>query len=107
MANKHGKRTAAALKAIPYPTKDEAIALRLALGMSQPQFALFLCTSISAVQKWEAGESRMHRGLAKLARVTASKPQYEDVVRALPKPSAKMAARLRSAMIGDTYRPGG
>lgn len=76
-------------------TPEDVRELRYALGMSQQEFARFLCTSTSCVVSWEAGGSRMHGGLAKLARVTASHFAYRHMMQSLPKPNPRVLALIK------------
>jgi ribosome-binding protein aMBF1 (putative translation factor) len=48
------------------PSADSVRAARVALAMSQPEFATLLRSSVRSVQEWEGGRRNMHPGVWRL-----------------------------------------
>lgn len=48
--------------------------IRVQLGLSQPQFAEFLCTSIGTVRSWEQGSRKPQSSALRLLAIAKEKP---------------------------------
>lgn len=48
--------------------------VRVRLGLSQPQFALFLCASVGAVRSWEQGTRTPNETALRLLAIAKKKP---------------------------------
>lgn len=48
--------------------------VRVRLGLSQPEFAEFLCTSVGTVRSWEQGSRSPHSSALRLLAIAKKKP---------------------------------
>lgn len=58
----------------PYanPAAEEVKVARKSLGLTQPEAAMIVKSSMRAWQQWESGERRMHPGLWELFQIKTS-----------------------------------
>lgn len=48
--------------------------IRIQLGLTQPEFAEFLCTSVGTVRSWEQGSRTPHKSALRLLAMAKDKP---------------------------------
>ncbi|MGO9841027.1 MAG: helix-turn-helix domain-containing protein [Candidatus Acidiferrales bacterium] len=79
-AKKHraGKKSKVRVSRIAFEPVElkpaEIRGVRVNLGLSQPQFAEFLCTSVGTVRSWEQGSRKPQSAALRLLAIAKEKP---------------------------------
>lgn len=65
------------------PTPEQVRAARTAAGLTQTAAAAVVHSTLSAWQRWEQGERKMHAGLWELFQIKAGLPVRTEEMRAM------------------------
>jgi putative transcriptional regulator len=68
--------------------------IRHRLGLTQPEFAEFLCTSTGTVRSWEQGSRRPHSSALRLLAIANEKPALLLRMAGNPLPQRKVQLRI-------------